>query len=186
MIHFRCDCGRTLSAVESLSGSSVSCGACGADIAVPRPVANANSVRRNGAREAAHDFDAEIVGAVRSAPRRPLKTPSEVKHTEPVAQSAVRTPAFDLLVVRRAPRTLTRISWAALSVIAGAAVAAWLLSPWGFWTRGVAALVLLTMGGAVFFGLQALAEVCRSVDGLAVRQRELAERILERRDGPRV
>lgn len=191
MIHFRCRCGRTLSAADAESGREVACEGCGGKVTVParvEPAAAAAGRSRPG--PVRHDFDAEIVGAARSTPPRPLKTPepspTAAVEEEADAEGASRppSPGFDLLRVRHATRWLPLLGGAALVFGLSGAVASLFLLRGTFLLRGAVALALLAAGAGAFAGLVALRELARAVLGLADGQRDLARRLLSRDEPP--
>jgi hypothetical protein len=189
MIHFRCDCGTTLSAEEEARGRSVRCAGCGAELTVPASNSIGADLSNPVPSGAVHDFDAEIVSAARKAPPRPRRTPRRVEtpeSEEEALKAEEPSPAarYDLIRLSRVARLLHAGSWAGLILFgAGAgAVLALLSGPIG--TRAVLAAVLLVLAVAGFALFRVLSELCRSVVGLAERQREtmasLAKRLRKR------
>ena len=185
MIHFRCECGRTLSAEDGAAGETISCVGCGEERAVPSAAAGASGPTRSRPITGRHDFDAEIVVASRTAPPRPVRTPDPrpaVPAPDPDPDPAP-PPEFDLLRVRVALRRLSPLAVAALVVAVAGAVVAVRLLPGGWLVRGAIALALLAAGVGAAAALVALREVGRTVLGLAERQRELTEIVDPRDEG---
>jgi hypothetical protein len=191
MIHFQCDCGTTLSAEEADRGRSVTCAGCGLDLTVPKANSTGAELSNAGPAPVFHDFDAEIVGAARSAPPRPRRTPRRVTTPEPEptpedpADEEPAAPArYDLIRLSFVARMLFAGSWIGLALFgAGSgAVLALLDGPIGTRIALAAVLLVLAVGGFVLF--RVLSELCLSVVGLAERQREtmasLAKRLRKR------
>jgi len=182
MIHFQCRCGTTLSAEESNAGSDVRCAACGADLTVPA-TRSPGKLASNGRRGAtSHDFDAELVSAVRTAPARPHKTPRRVETPRaaeaPEAPPPGEAPSYDLIGVGTWAERLGPLSLLVLLASLAAAGTVWALLDAEVVLRVVVAGALAVLGLVTFAALRVLREVCRSVIGLAARQREMAEGVL--------
>jgi hypothetical protein len=174
-----------MSADESAAGSGVRCASCGTDLTVPAARSSAR-LTPNGRRGASgHDFDAELVSAARTAPARPRKTPRRVE-TPSAPGAAAETaspgdaPTYDLIGVGTWAERLGPLSLLVLLASLAAAAAVWVLIDAETILRGVVAGALVVFGLITCVALRVLREVCRSVMGLAARQREMAGDVLAR------
>jgi len=182
MIHFQCRCGTTLSADEAAAGDEVRCASCGAELVVPA-LNSTPKLRPNGRRDTGtHDFDAEIVAAARTAPARPKKTPRRVPAVEaPTSPEPAADPApgYDLIRLQVWDHRLGFLSWLILIVFGAASGATLAVLPAGATVRVATAAGILVLAVLGFVSLRVLQEVCRSVMGLAARQREMAGDLLK-------
>jgi len=188
MIHFQCRCGTTLSADEKAAGNDVRCAGCGADLVVPASTSPAK-LTGNGRRDTGtHDFDAEIVSAARRTPSRPRKTPRRVDSPSgaaaapPSPAAPGEAPTYDLIGVGTWAERLGTLSLMVLIASLAAAGTVWALLDAETALRAVAAGVVVLLGLIAFVALRVLREVCRSVIGLAARQREMAGEMLTRKE----
>ena len=95
-------------------------------------------------------------------------------------------PGYDLLRVQRSARALAGLSWLLLLLLALAAGLTIRFGPGALWFRLLVSGVMLVIGATGFAVLRVLREVCRTISGLAERQREIAAEILAEESGDRL
>jgi hypothetical protein len=178
MIHFKCRCGTTLSAPEAEAGHEVTCALCGERLSIPGPNGDAK-LPESPAEHGAHDFDAEINGAARSAPARPRRTPSRVTATRETVPPPAARGDYDLLALDSAAGAIPRLTWVALACLGFVAAAVLLPDPLPEWGRVAAAVCALFVAIVLARALVILKDVCRAVAGLAAMQRDLVRTVVE-------